>query len=441
MSTVLIELRDHNLCVRAGHEVLARSPGFASIASDTPVFGESAREQARLHPRHSFNQFWSQLGMETLPIKNKFFRHNADLAYSHLDGVTRSLDLSAGAVLAVPSHYTRQQLAVLLGVVKQCRFTTVGLIDLALLQAATTPAEHCVVIDLQLHQAVLTSFRKVDGQLVRERVLPVPFSGLLALQDAWVNVLGDEFVRHSRFDPQRNAETEQFMTNQLSTWIAASQANGEALIEINLKGTVFQARVSYAQFEQRVQGIYTRIREALAELSQDKSAVHISSSLLSLPGLTQGLPGLIAVDDEQGPAVIQQFRENIASSPDNIVFTSRLPLIKGTVSTVAPVMPPRLPTHILLNHRALLLPTGRTLLGSTNGAIDYARQLPLPDQGFQGAIALLRSSKGVQLELHTQQSVLLNGKPAANNHVLVPGDALQIGNGPQLHLITVEASA
>ena len=55
----LITLQDHDVRVLTPDDLLARSPGFAHIAGTDPVFGEAARQQARLHPRLSFNQFWA----------------------------------------------------------------------------------------------------------------------------------------------------------------------------------------------------------------------------------------------------------------------------------------------------------------------------------------------------------------------------------------------
>ena len=194
MSAHLIELHDHAISVRSQDAVLARSSGFANIAGGTPVFGEAARLQARLHPREHFNQFWSQLSLDPLAVKNKCFRHSADLAHGHLAALTQPLEIAGDVVIAAPGSYNRTQLAVLLGIVKQCAFSATGLVDLSLLQAAGSPADVCIIVDLQLHQAMLSSFRKTDGHLVKERVVTVPYAGLLALHEAWTGLITDEFI-------------------------------------------------------------------------------------------------------------------------------------------------------------------------------------------------------------------------------------------------------
>jgi hypothetical protein len=429
----LIELQDYNVSVRTPEEVLARSPGFANIAGKTPVFGEAARLQARLHPRQNFNQFWSQLSLDPLPEKTTLFRHSADLAYGHLSALTKPLAFANGAVIAAPSNYTRNQLAVLLGVVKQCTFDTVGLVDLALLHAAGSQADDCIIIDFQLHQTVLSSFRKVEGYLHKEKVVQVPFSGLLALQDAWTSMIADEFIRQSRFDPLRNAETEQYLHNQLEQWMQASLVNAEVPIEINHKGSVHQARLTLAHFEQRAQAIFNRINKEISELRNPETTVHVKASLMNLPGLTRFIPGLIALDDDVVVQSCVQYLEHIQRAPGNLQFVTRLPL-NGINAAAAPIQN-RTPTHVLHQNKAILLPTGRLSFGSAS-ALESARIIPAA--GFAGAIAIVRSTRGVQLELHTDERVLHNGQPAEHGKALQLGDRVKPGNSQELQFIVVE---
>jgi hypothetical protein len=439
MMPCLIELQDHNIRIRNEEAVLARSPGFANIAGPVPVFGEAARSQARQHPRHSFNQFWSQLSLDPLIIKNKHFRHAADLAYSHLDSLTKTLNLDQGVVLGVPSNYSRAQLSVLMGVVKQCAFNAVGLVDLTLLQAAGSPAEACVIIDLQLHQAVLTSFRKTGGHLVKDRVVQIPFAGLLALQDAWVNMITDAFIRQSRFDPQRDAESEQYIANQLSNLITSSQSNNELLLEINLKGTIHQARMTRADFEQKSQTIFARINKELNDLLTPDSTAHIAAAHMSLPGLTQSIPGLIALDDELAMVSCLQHLNHIKGASDSLQFVTRLPLATSA-SFAVPAAQTRMPTHVVIQHKAILLPFGRLIIGTAPAKLESARVVPFAPDGFSDAIALVRGNRGLQLELHTSSAVLHNGRPALDGELVVMGDMLTLG-ASELQLIMVEQTS
>ncbi len=437
----LIELQDHNICVRSQYEVIARSPGFANIVGAVPVFGEAARSQARQHPRHSFNNFWSQLSLDPLNIKNRHFRHTADLAYSHLNSLTKDLSMEHGAVLAVPANYTRAQLAVLLGVAKQWAFATVGLVDLALLQAAgaiDANSSDSIVIDLQLHQTVLSSFRKIDGHLVKDRVVQIPFAGLLALQDAWLNMITDEFIRQSRFDPQRDAESEQYIVNQLGKLLTSSHNHNELLLEINLKGTVHQAHLTFSQFEQKALPIFERINQELDALRNPATALHVASAHVNLPGLNRAIPGLVALDDEHAVAACLRYLAHIRRAPDSLQLITRLPLAPAAAPGNIPTLT-RVPTHVLFQHKAHVLPMGRLTIGAAAAALESARVMPLTIGGFSGAVALVRSNRGLQLELHTAAPVLVNGHSVQNGQTLVMGDTLQLGtNGAVLQLIVVE---
>lgn len=437
MSPHLIELQDKGICIRHQGEVLARSPGFASIANKEPVFGEAARELTRLHPRESFNQFWSQLSLDPLVLKNRYFRHSADLAYSHLDQLTRGLNVEHGAVIAAPSNYNRNQLAVLLGVVGQFNFDAVGLVDLSLLLAAGLESDECIVIDLQLHQAVLTGFRKLEGYLVRDQVVQVPASGLLSLHDAWSGMIADEFIRQGRFDPRHNAETEQYVFNQIPHWLAQSHDQTELMLEINHKGIVHQARITREHFEQRASVIFTRIARELTALRTPGSTVHIAASAMSLPGLSRHLPGLIALDEDSTMDICLQHLDNIRRPPDNLNFITRLPL--NGAAARAPLFQNRAPTHVLFRHKAIPLPAGRLLFGVPPEGLDCARVIPVPELASGTALALVRTPRAVQVEIHGPMQTLCNGAPAATLQELTLGDQLQLGTeGPVLQLIGVE---
>ena len=155
MSVHLIELNDRNVRLRNQDEILLESPGFANIADKQPVFGEEARKIARLHPRQTFSQFWSQLSLDPLANSEGHFRHQADLAFAHLNAIAGQNALTDEVIFAVPSNYNRNQLSILLGLVQSCEFDAAGLVDLALLRTAGAESpDKAVYLDIQLHQCV-----------------------------------------------------------------------------------------------------------------------------------------------------------------------------------------------------------------------------------------------------------------------------------------------
>lgn len=439
MSSHLITLQDHDVRVLTPDDLLARSPGFAHIAGQDPVFGEAARQQARLHPRLSFNQFWAQLSLDPLPVKNKHFRHTADLAHGHLMSLGHALPRERNSVIAVPSHYTRSQLGVLLGILRSSNIPVDGLVDLALLQAMASDAqaENCVIVDLQLHQAVLTQFRRVDGQMQRERVMQVPAGGLLSLQDAWTNFIADEFIRQTRFDPKHNAEVEQYLYNQLDSWLAASHSQHELVIDLDHKGTLHQARIRPEGFAQRARPVYERIRKELDQLRTPDTSIHILRSQLLLPGLTSVLGGIGGLDDELLLDSFLQHGDRIRSNPEQLQFVTRLPLRQGSAQgSTAPAA--RQPTHVLAGSRAVPLPLGKLVFGSSSGN-DAARVLPLQGLAAGTALVLHRTRTQLLLELQGLDAVRVNDASAVTGTALQLGDRVDAGNGAALlQLIEVE---
>jgi hypothetical protein len=434
----LITLQDFDIGIRSPDDVLASSPGFANIAMDKPVFGEEARQLARLHPRQSFNQFWAQLSLDPLSIKNKHFRHTADLAHGHLRSLVAGVNLSGSNVIAVPSNYSRNQLSVLLGIARTCEIPVHGLVDLSLLQAMASDsgADHCIIVDLQLHQAVLSSFRRVDGYMQRERVVQVPASGQLALQDAWTNMIADEFIRQNRFDPKHNAEIEQFLYNQLDGWMTQSAATGELLIDIKHKGSVHQARVTHEAFGLRSRHIFERIRKELAPLTADDSVVHVLGSQ-HLPGLQLYIPKAVVLKDELLLDSFLVHMDNIVLSPDQVQFITRLPLRQQLGNAAA--QPSREPqaTHVLLNNKAISLPKGLLAFGAAPADGKFARIIPLEGNSTNGFLVIDKQPGQLVLEQLQGDSVLVNDKSASSGMTLSLGDRIKL-DGALLHLIQVE---
>lgn len=431
----LIELKDSRLCLRNEQALVAESPGYANIAGKEPVFGDAARRMARLHPRQSFNQYWHQLSLDPLLIKTKHFRHNADLAFSQLQLLLQGATAGAATLVAAPTSYTRAQLGVLLGVLKQTGVAVQGLADFSLLQAAATGARDCIVLDLQLHQAVLAAFIVQDGVLTKVKVAQVPGAGLLAMQDAWTSAITDAFLQQSRFDPTHSAETEQYIADQLDTWLAASRTQGELLLDINHKGSSHQARITHDNFVQRTKALFGRIARELPALRSPDSTLHVHAAALALPGLAAAFPGIAAVADDAALQVALHHRTALLKPGEALGFVTRLPLDQGTSATVA--VPARQPTHLLYRHQAVALPQGKLAFGTPPSGLVCERVVTVP--GLAGALVLQRTLRGVTLESHGIASIRCNGEPLQSGLTLKLGDSIAIDNhDAPLQLILVE---
>jgi len=418
--TTFIELHDHNIRISSPQGLLGESPGFANTFEKPPVFGTDALALTRLHPQQSFNQFWFQLGLDPLVNKNKLFRHQADLAFGHLEKITQQFELDGDAVFAVPSHYNTNQLATLLGLVKHCSIEATGLVDLALLAMARLHEhQQALFMDVQLHQTALTLVSKQQGEIIREKVLPVPGTGLLALHDAWANTITDAFIKQSRFDPLHNADTEQYIYSELESWLKSIATNKEILIEINNKGTIYQASLTLKNFEQRAQAIFKRVAQEIEAIAPVAVPVYLLERLFFLPGLQQIIPGIITVPDNSITENGYQHLELIKSSDQALKLVSRLPVPQQ--QKPAPKTAIVQPTHFLFQHKAYNLP-----------------DINLSELNLSTPITVSPENEGFCLHNNPELDLRLNDRAFSEPTLLKLGDRLTINNKNTIDFIRVQ---
>ena len=215
--SLALEINDAGLILAADGEVLAEAPGFALLEGRRPVTGEAAVRRARLAPLYVDNRYWLELGTGPLARPSEAARSSAELAHAQLvDLLGPWKDRGSELLVAVPEWYTREQLALLLGIVAESGSTVVGLVDAGLAAASLEPApDQLVHLELALHGAVLTVLEHGGSELRRVRFEMLPGLGWLALQQAWLARIADVFVRRTRFDPLHEAASEQRLADAL----------------------------------------------------------------------------------------------------------------------------------------------------------------------------------------------------------------------------------
>jgi len=452
MSVKVIELNDSAVSVSDETGLLARSPGFAVIGDRGLEVGRAAEQQARLRPTSSFNKFWHQLSLEPLGYSIGNVRHFADLAYAHLLHVAEEAELDGDVIFAVPGNFTSQQLAILLGLARQCPFSPVGVVDAALASAMKLVQKPNIIFaDIQLHQALLTRFSITDGHLQRESVVQIPEAGLQSFVNLVMQLATGLFVQQCRFNPQHNAESEQQLYNSLPGWLGQFGKNRSSLLmEIKSDSAVHQAKVPWETLIQKLDDFYTRIHQQIGSVSQlPDTQIVISSSLANLPNFTSSLPGSgdlqIAVPESLGKTCIE-LEQYISSDDDGFQFVTRLPLA-GEVDvrqTATPQNEPASdsadPTHVL--YGSFALPLGKVTIsndseedhsGNVNGKNIQLAIDGLPD--YLGQI----EKDGSQVSIVCGEAgALLNGEKIAGRQQLELGDLLQFtDNSEAIRLIRV----
>lgn len=397
-NTHLIELSDPGLRVSSFSDTLQQSPGFVNVAGRAPLFGEAARQQSRLHPRLTFNQFWAQLSLDPLVQENSFFRHQADAAYGHLKTLADENEVHDQAVFAIPGHFNRQQLSILLGLARQLPFTPVGLVDLGLLAATDVQiADRALYLDMQLHQSVLTLIRREGKELVRDKTQQVPGSGLLALQDVWAGMISDAFIRQSRFNPQHNASTEQHLYNSLQDWINEAMSGNEVLMNIHYRDNTYQAGTSRSQFEQKVAPLLLTLRQEIEALGGGECQLIVSSSIASLPGLSAALPAFDRIAEGQLADRAFQFLTHIRREEGQLGLITRLPAPTIQQNVKPATTLPETQLALLQGHQAHRLPvSGELRIGPQPADLDLGSDAALLLQTEAGQLKVVKCESGIQ---------------------------------------------
>lgn len=440
MSVAIIELNDAGICCVNARGDLTVSPGYALLTPEGIATGEAAMQRAYLEPQQSFNQYWWQLNLSPLPVTNKHARHYADMAYAQLLALHRDIGHPEQVVFAVPGSFDREQLSILLGLVKASPFEATGLVDAAVAAAsgsdATGPLVH---LDIQLHQAVITRL-DVAQHIERTGVEVISKAGLKGFHDLWAHHIANQFIRQYRYDPLHTAAGEQQLYNRLPVWLSALQGQAEITAELDSPQGHYRLVLSRNELLASSASRLQLLQGKLSDLKTNGETLLISHRTGQLPGIREHLAPSATLDENAAITGCLDHLEVITGDPESLHFITRLPRKPTATGTSAaaiteqvsePDSPPVVTqskvhataTHVLYRHRAYAI--GNRLAITRDG--DQLRFT----QGSRGDCCLVREQGSVQLRTESS-AVTVEGDPTD----LRAGDSLQIG-GDQLDLIEV----
>lgn len=462
MTRRVLEFNDAGLRLSDDSGVLLSSPGYALVTPKRIEFGESARSQSRLNPLNCFNQFWHKLSLDPFARPIGHFRHNADIAFSHLQNLAKTAELEGDVLLAVPGNFSRQQLAILLGLLKQSPLRAVGIVDAGLAAVMEQVDQESVIhADLHLHQVVLSRLQRQGDDIQRESVALVPGTGWVNLSDSMLQLFTTAFIQQCRFNPQHNAESEQKLLDGLPAWLVedgeleeGSVTGAESeddrrslLIRLEHNNTVHQARLPRSSLHHRLQPFFQKIVQQIAALDPDgASTLLISERLQSLPGFLdhlrgpQGVRKLGSHDESAIGRVCRQYSAALVSAPDSVNFITRLRVTGGPARNIGASDHVRVPTHLLIGHRARKLRDGLQI--SRSSAADSEGNLLLTRLDANGGVSLgeVMREDG-HFAVHNVEGLEINGVPVLGAHRLALGDRIgAAGSASTIDVIRVQDS-
>lgn len=293
MSRAVLELNDHQLGLYNHNGLMFSSPGYVLVNGKHVAFGQQAAEQSRLNPLGTNNEFWHRLGMAPLTRPVAHFRHYADVAHGHLLHLAQESGFEGEIVIAVPASFSREQLAVLTGVLRHSPFKPVAMMDAALVSASHQLAagSELIYVDVQLHQLSLTRLHTDGSAVRRDAVSVVPGAGWTGISNILVQTATEAFVAQSRFNPQHSAAWEQQLYNQIPLWLQHFYGGDQELIaRVQTDKNNVQARISLSDVLDALEPVFQKVAQHAARFIINPSVpVMLSGRAALIPGLQQCL--------------------------------------------------------------------------------------------------------------------------------------------------------
>jgi len=454
MTVAFLDANDATLQLWCG-DMHLQSPGYALLEGGKHYrFGTDARSAARLQPRNINTRFWWQLNMEPLQPALGPARHTGDLVHAHLQALHEEVDKPDEWVLAVPGSMQRDQLSLLLGIIGQCPFEAVGLVNRSVALASALGGSGRVFhLEVQLHQALLSELAESNGVVELQRAVPLPGCGMLQLQERLVETIAAAFIRQTRFDPRRKAETEQALYDRLPDALNTLASQAETNLEVN----GYRARVNRTDLATAGQRLFEAAPEAMG-VARPGDRILLDPLARLLPGLIDQFDDAILLEPGALHDALKAQANHVIQREQTLSFMTSLPSLAGAVvpETIAPE-----PSATETSDRATAITandTGKSIepaveTSSSNSAEPQIQtELPVPTHALIEDKALPLRSAGTELAsgcivIHNGRfwhlsgansaQATVNGEPLSDTGRLNRGDSLQLPGGVNVHLIEV----
>jgi hypothetical protein len=459
MSKAVLELNDYSLGLYVDAALVGSSPGYVLATAGKAQFGHHAVEQSRLHPVSTNNEFWYRLSMQPLRRPFAHFRHYADIAHAHLMHLAHISDYQGDIVIAVPGSFSREQLGILSGVIKQSPFNATAMFDASLLSAAsrTPDGGMLIVADMQLHQFSLTVLTSEQQQLRREAVVVVQGVGWDSISNALVQVINDAFIEQSRFNPQHSAQWEQHLYNELPEYLKQlQQGQSDLLVHINTDKASHQARISASELIAAMEPSFLKIRQQLQHLYHEMGLetdipLLTSARAARIPGLTSWLQSAgPAISGEELAQACLQAATEMPAAGGVVPYVTSLRVHQQSLSNLnsqqrSANSSAQRPTHLLIGHNAFSLDRPCVLHrvdDQQRGEIyghSHQSDLQLSYDCAQAAVVLAITPTPMSITLQAVNGgVSVNERVITGNTELVAGDRVALsGKKSVMQLIKV----
>jgi hypothetical protein len=432
------------------------SPGFALPEKNTLTVGAAAERKAHLYPRQILNHFWDQLNTEPLEQPNPFAHNHAEIAFEHFAHIWKTVrSYGNEMVIAVPDFYTPDHLGLILGIARELAISVKGFVPLALVSVPDRlPQGLALYIDMHLHRFEITCIRR-KGQFSRQESVSSEGNGLFNLYRKWVDAIGEEFVRGTRFDPLHQASTEQELYDRLPGVL--NQLNRSPGVQFEMTGgsKVYHITLTREVFNKKAAPVFEEIRRRIGRLyepyAKDEAGpiLLLTDRVARLPGMKDmlgtienckiinllpgaGAMGILRLSN-------QLFDRQAGSSAP---FLTALPApavdsIADEASGQQQLEVRQRPTHILYRNLAYPITQNPLVIGLEPVADKSGIQIRGQIAGVSRKHCSVRlRGNEIVLNDHSTYGTFVNEKPVDDKTILSLGQIIRVGTpGEELKLI------
>lgn len=434
-------------------ELIDEQPGIAVLEESIALTGKAAAARVRLRPLLAHTNYWRGINVDPLARPSRSVRTSAEIAFEQLGAMLQThRNDPEGLLLAVPAGYSREQLGLLLGVVSETGAKVAGLVDASLAACSLEPAPARLLhLEIELHQAMLTVLDYVGGDragLKRSRYEIAPRHGLLALQQTWMQVIAEAFVRKTRFDPLHDALSEQRLLDALPGWLGQLREQSLLGMKLTFDGRDHEIELEREQFIASAATHYTEFVNLVqaARVAGMPIELRISGQIAVLPGLLERLQSLrdckVTVLPAGAAAIGALRHEQAIRRPaESLALVYQLPVqrVAGAADVAPGAMTPAplRPTHVLFQGRAWRITDLPLAIGWSTENAPRGLLLPAATPGVSRShCSLVHTGGSVYVEDHSTYGSFVNEERVVGRTVLTVGDRLRLGSpGVTLELI------
>lgn len=409
MTLAVLTINDQALQLFVENGEQRTEVGYVNAAADGLISGEAARDRAWLQPQFSFNQYWQRLDQKPLETKLRWARSNADMAFAQVRQLLSGIQ-QPELLLAVPGSLQDEQLSLLLGLLKALPANVIGVVDNALLTAKPV---HRAIIDLQLHQVVVTQL-KVDGDhLCVHRHEVLSDLGAVHIHRDIGQYISHQLITDTRYDPLHSSNSQQALYTALPDWLSKLSLQTDWVTEIDSPQGPLPLRLDRLRLQQLLAPRYKALEHALRSYANPQISTLQTSALLTT--LSPALAAVVAEKSrtfaDRGFALAHRLKEQ--KPPLERILKLAYDTSTGLHT---PTKTRRAATHLLFRQRAWCIGTVLSLKVTRN-------ELDI-QHGAHSDADLLVSGEPGKLQLTSQNENLTINAP----NPALAGDCIQVGD-------------